>query len=230
MAGRLAEVQHVKTAFIDECASARNLVSCILAIPAKVRPSNAVGIHPKYAQQVVELAFMGVVAAWEEFLERSLVRYVAGATTAGGYRPTPKYGLANNIQHAYKILSQDPKYDVTRHYLKATDPAWVCSSADFVFSAHPYGSLQAKADLIGHASTIRNRVAHSSEKCRSEFKATAVHFLHPPNGTLSQGYGPGKLLLDPVQRHFGQQVTQQQVSHFEAYLRMFEALADTIVP
>src|SRR4051794_9564130 len=117
MAGRPPEVEHVKRTLLDEVASARGLVDAIRAIPPKVRPSNAVGLHPKYAQQVIELAFMGVVAAWEEFLERSLVRYLAGARTASGYRPIPKHGAANNIQHAYELLSQDPNYDATRNYL-----------------------------------------------------------------------------------------------------------------
>ncbi|MBS0355730.1 MAG: hypothetical protein JSR83_17730 [Proteobacteria bacterium] len=230
MAGRPPEVEHVKQTFLSEVASARGLVDAIRAIPPKVRPSNAIGLHPKHAQQVVELAFMGVVAAWEEFLERSLVRYLAGARTASGYRPTPKHGAANNIQHAYELLSQDSGYDSTRNYLKASDPRWVRISADFFFSHHSYSCLQTKVDLIKHASSIRNRVAHSSEKCRSDFKATAIYFLQPHNNTLPQGFGPGKLLSEPVQRHFGQQAIQAGRSHIASYFRMYEDLANSIVP
>lgn len=230
MAGRPPEVEHVKRTFLAEISSARNLVDAIRGIPPKVRPSNVVGLHPKHAQQVVELAFMGVVAAWEEFLERSLVRYVAGAQTANGYAPTPKYGMANSMQHAYELLSQDSNYDASRNYLKVSDPRWVRSSADFFFSAHPYGCLQSKNDLLKHASSIRNRVAHSSEKCRTDFKATAIYFLQPANNALAQGFGPGRLLLEPVQRHFGQQAIQAGRHHMATYLRMYEALANDIVP
>lgn len=230
MAGRPAEVQHVRTTFAAECLSARGLVAAITALPPKVRPSPNPGLHPKHAEQVVELAFMAVVASWEEFLEDSLVRYVAGAKTSSNYRPTPKFGLASNITHAYQIVSQNANYDSQRDYLKVTDPNWVRNSASFIFSAHTYACLQTKSDLIKHASAIRNRVAHSSEKCRTDFKATALYFLQPANGKLSQGYGPGKLLLTPVQRHFGQRPVHQGLTHFEAYLQMYESLAMQIVP
>jgi hypothetical protein len=224
MAGRPAEAQHVRTTFESECSSARTLVAAILAIPAKVKPSPSPGLHPKHAQQVVELAFMAVVASWEEFLEDSLVRYVAGAKTASGYRPTPKFGLASGIPHAYQILSQDTKFDPQRDYLKVTDPNWVRSTAAFIFSAHPYTHLQPKTDLIKHASAIRNRIAHSSEKCRTDFKTTALYFLQPASGKLTQGYSPGKLLLSKVQRHFGQTAVQKGHTVFEAYLQMYESL------
>ncbi len=230
MAGRPAEVQHVRTTFASECSSARALVAAILAVPAKVRPSPNPGLHPRHAEQVVELAFMAIVASWEEFLEDSLVRYVAGAKTASNYRPTPKFGLASNITHAYQIVSQNANYDRQRDYLKVTDPNWVRNSASFIFSAHTYTFLQTKTDLIRHASAIRNRVVHNSEKCRTDFKATALYFLQPANGKLSQGYGPGKLLLSSVQRHFGQRAVQQGLTHFEAYLQMYDSLAAQIVP
>lgn len=230
MAGRPAKVQHVRTTFESECSSARALVAAILAVPPKVRPSPKPGLHPKYAQQVVELAFMAVVAAWEEFLEDSLVRYVAGAKSTSGYKPTPKFGIASGILHAYQILSQDSKFDPTRDYLKVTDPNWVRNSASFIFSVHSYTHLNTKTDLIKHASAIRNRVAHSSEKCRTDFKATAIYFLQPANGKLTQGYTPGKLLLSNVQRHFGQAAVQKGLTVFEAYLQMYESLAKQIAP
>lgn len=226
MPGRPPEVTHVKNTFLDEISAARNLVVAINAIPAKVSPSASIGLHPKYAQRVVALAFMAVVAAWEEFLECSLVRYLAGAKTASGYKPRPKLGMANNIPHAYKVLSQDANYESTKNYLKVNDPRWVRITADFFFDTHHYNCLQAKTDLLEHASRIRNRVAHGSNKCRNEFKKTAIYFMRPANNSLPYGYGPGKLLIDPVQRHFG----HTGLTHFDAYLTMYEQLANTIVP
>ncbi|WP_296727818.1 hypothetical protein [Variovorax sp.] len=215
---------------MTEIVSARSLVATIRALPIKVRPSNAIGIHPKYVHQVVELAFMGVVSAWEEFIERSLVRYVAGAQTDTGYAPIQKVGRADNIQHAYELLSQDSGYNPLKNYLKVSDAKWVRRTADFYFSAHPYSCLQSQTDFLKHASSIRNRVAHSSEKCRASFKDTAVYFLQPANGNLVQGFGPGALLLLPVQRHFSQQAIQAGLSHFDAYMDGYEVLANQIVP
>ncbi len=230
MAGRPAKVDHVREAFIAEIESALALVSAVRALPTKVRPSNNPGIHPKYVGQVVELAFMGVVASWEEFIERSMVRYLTGAKTKLNYKPTSKAGKADSIQHAYELCSLDPNYKPESSYLKVSDPKWIRKVADFYFSAHPYTVLQNCSDMIKNANIIRNRVAHDSTKCKADFKLAAIHFLQPANGQLTQGYGAAALLQAPVQRHFGQPAIQQNKSHFDAYCDFFKDLAGKIVP
>ena len=230
MAGRPPKVDHVRDAFLREVASARALISAIDGLPRKVRPSNQVGIHPKYVLQVAELAFMGVVSVWEEFLERTLTRYLAGAVTASNYSPAHKFGSADSISHAYELLSQDARYDPQKNYLKVSDPRWVWRTVDFFFSQHPYSCLQTKADLLKTANSIRNRVAHDSEKCKADFRAAAIWFIQPLNDRLTQGYGPGALLMSRVQRNFGQQAVQAGHSHFEAYMQLYESLSRTVVP
>ena len=230
MSGRPPKVNHVKKQFKLELAAARNLVSVIESLPRQTRNKNGNGIHPKHVNQVVELAFMGIVAAWEEFLERSLVRYLAGAKTDTNYSPTHKYGRANTISHAYEILSQDARYDPQKHYLKVSDPKWVLSTAEFYFSSHQYNCLQNNLDLLKKANLIRNRVAHGSDKCKKDFKDTAIWFLQPANDSLTQGFSPGSLLTKNVIRHFGAQVISLNKSHFSAYLDLYEQLSDTIIP
>ncbi len=225
---RVPKVDHVRDAFLTEVASARALVQAVASLPKTVNPAVAIGVHPKHERQIVALAFMGVVAGWEEFVERTLVRYLAGATSAGGFSPQPKFGLANSITHAYELLSQETNYDPDKHYLKVTEPKWVWSMADFFFKSHPFGLLKTNADLIRHASSIRNRVAHDSTKSKADFKRTCIYFLQPARGSLSQGYAPGNLLLAPVQRHFGQ--AQLGRSHFDAYMSLFEDLSRQLVP
>lgn len=104
--------------------------------------------------------------------------------------------------HAYQILSGNSKFDPQKGYLKVGDPKWVTNSADFFFSQHGYGDVKEKTEILGHASSIRNRVAHSSEKCRYEFKVMAFYFLASPSQKLEKGYGPGNLLMENVARHF----------------------------
>lgn len=230
MAGRPPEVDHVKAAFLREIKAAEDLVAKVRTLSGGINPVGAPGLHPKYVRQVVELAFMGVVASWEEFLEMALVRYVAGAKTKAGYAPTPRFGRATSIAHAYQVLSNNAKFDPAKDYLKVTDPKWVTNSADFLFSSHGFSDIKAKSDLLGHASSIRNRVAHSSDKCRAEFRATAIHFLQPANGLLTKGYAPGDLLVAPVARHFGQPAIQAGKPHFAAYTDLYKSLADKAVP
>lgn len=227
---RTPKVDHVRDSFLAEIASATNLVTSIDGLPRKVHPATQVGIHPKHVRQVFELAFMGIIAAWEEFLERSLVRYLAGATTDSSYTPSNKHGSANGLRHAYEILSQEANYDPQKHYLKVTDPRWVWRTADFFFARHPYGCLNLQSGLLRKATSIRNRIAHNSEKSKADFREAAGYFLNLPNGRLTKGFGAGALLLDPVQRHFGQRVIQARHSHFKAYADLYESLARTIVP
>lgn len=122
MAGRPPKVDHVRNGLCSEANSARNLVARVLALPRGVREGE---LHPKHARQIVELAFMGVVSAWDEFLERTLVRYVAGAVTDSGYAPTPKYGFANDLKHAYELLSGNTDYDRQKNHLRVQETKWV---------------------------------------------------------------------------------------------------------
>lgn len=230
MSGRPPKVTHVRDAFLAEVATARALVVAVQALPQQVHPNAPRGIHPEHMRQVAGLAFVGVVAAWEEFLERTLVRYLAGASTDSGYTATPKYGRATSLAHAYELVSQDSSYDPLKHYLKVSDARWVWRTADFFFSHHHYGILKSKSELLTNAIRIRNRVAHDSVKCKADFKTAAVWFLQTANGNLRQGYSPGTLLLATATRNFGIPINTTGVSHLEAYMRVYEELARGIVP
>jgi hypothetical protein len=225
-----SSVSHIRKAFIAEIIRAQNLVHSVRDLPRRGPKSIDEVIHPKHVNQIIELAFMGMVSAWEEFLEATLVRYMTGATTEKGYSPTPKFGQAKDLAHAYEILSNDPDYKKTKSFLKVTEPRSIWRLADFFFSKHNFKALDSKAPIIRHASAIRNRVAHSSEKCRKEFKITALEFLRPSDGKLVSGYQPGKLLTTPVQRIFSQSSISKGTSHFDAFAELYEELARIIVP
>ena len=100
---RPAKVDHVRDDFISSVDQSIALVKAIKALPVKVRPSNTAGLHPKYADQVVSLAFMGIIASLEEFLERTAVRYLTGSKTDSGYKPTLKHGKADTIESIQKL-------------------------------------------------------------------------------------------------------------------------------
>jgi len=230
MPGRPPKVTHIRDAFLAEIATARSLVAAVRALPQQVHPNAPQGIHPKHVRQITGLAFMGVIAAWEEFLEGTLVRYLAGAATDSGYKATPKFGRATNLGHGYELLSQDANYDPLKHYLKVSDARWVWRTADFFFAQHEYGLLTPKSDLLSNSNRIRNRIAHDSDKCKADFKSVAVWFLQPANGNLTRGFSPGALLLSTATRNFGNPLNGAGVSHFEAYMRVYEGLANAIVP
>ena len=228
--GRPAKVEHVRQEFFAELYRAETLVEAMTNLPTKIRKSKNPGIHPKHRGQVIELAFMGIVASWEEFLEQALVRYLTGAQTKKGNPAKSKAGRADTIQHAYELLSLDPAYNPYKSYLKVSDPRWMLRICDFYFSTHPFNCLRNKIELIRHANAIRNRVAHSSTKSKADFKSTALYFIRFPGNSLSKGYGPGALLQAAVQRHFGPDAIAEEQTHFAAYVDLFEDLATEIVP
>lgn len=223
-----SKVEHIRRTFIGEIIRAQNMVHAIQELPRWSPKNQDNSIHTKHVNQIIELAFMGMVSAWEEFLEASLVRYMTGAATPNGYCPTPKFGRAKDMNHAYEILSHDPDYKRSKDYLKVTEPRGVWRNADFFFDQHPYGALNGKEGLIRHASAIRNRVAHNSEKCKEAFKSTATTLLNTKK--LTSGYQAGTLLITPVQRAFPASYISRKLTHFDAFAELYEDLAKIIVP
>jgi hypothetical protein len=176
---------------------------------------------------------MGVCAAWEEFLEASMVRYLAGAKTDLGYAPQLQVAPCRTILRAYQLLSGRSNYDPEQNYLTWTIPSIVVKRAESYFVAgDPYRApLQREADRLKQAVKLRNRVAHGSTKCRSDFKAAANAVRRkPPETRLGQGFRAGALLSEPAGVFFGDGVPALNISIFEAFMQSFERSAHEIVP
>ena len=233
MAGRQPSVGHVRDAFLSRSQSAQDLVVAVSDLAA-IHP-NAAGprLHPEHCRRVVELAFLGLVSAWEEFLEQCFVRYLAGARANNAYAPKLRLGKASNISHAYHLVSGDPDYDPTRNYSKFGEPKWVIAiSKNYMELGAPFATkLQPNLQVLHEAARLRNRVAHNSGKSREDFKRTArVHLGLAENAPLTQGYGVGDLLRAPAQRLFGQQARDGGWTYFQAYVARLRRLANEIAP
>jgi hypothetical protein len=229
---RRPAVTQIKAKFLAELQKSRAMYSAFESLPRTNTPSTASGIHPKHLHKSREMVFLGIVGSWEEFLEQSLVRYAMGVATQNGYQPTmncPAYGTRIL---AYQAISRKVPYNPSTNYLNMSNPSGVASIANRLFSAHTFTCLGSQANLLNAAINIRNRVAHKSSKSRAAFVGTAKWFLQPQNSQtpLSQSFCPGALLAKNVQRHFGAALIQGCVTHFEAYLQLYEGLANTIVP
>lgn len=212
--------------------SARNLKAAVEPLAA-IHPGAALRLHPKYAYRTIELAFMGVCAAWEDLLEASMVRYLADAETNSGYSPALRVGPCVGISHAFEVLSGKPGYNPEEHYMSWTNPGAVVKLAEVFFvGGAPYKTpIINQAARLKHAVKVRNRVAHASEKCKSDFKDAANAILQrPQNTSLGKGFRVGELLSRQAGAFFGVNVPALNISTFEAYMRMFEALARDIVP
>lgn len=233
MAGRAPSVGHVRESLIRAGASAMELTRSVAAL-SSLNP-NVAGprLHPEHARRVVELAFLGLVSAWEEFLERSFVRYLSGAKSESGYAAPLRMGKASSIEHAYHLISGDPDYDPSKNYSRFSEPKWVISTArNYMEQGAPYATrLQPNLQILQEAIRLRNRVAHNSSKCREDFKRSArVHLGLAADAPMVQGYGVGDLLTSPARLLFGQQARDRNWSYFQAYVGRFGALAASICP
>lgn len=232
MPGRPPKTAHVRESFLAASSSSRELVKAISGLSGINPSSQCPRLHTEQARRVVELAFLGLVSAWEEFLEQSFVRYLAGATADQGYAPDLRMGKASDIAHAYHLVSGDPNFDPARNYAKFGDPKWVIAiSKNYFALGAPYATvLHANIEPLQHAVKLRNRVAHNSSKSREDFiKSAKVHLNIPLNGKLRQGYTVGDLLMAPADRIFGQVARENHWNFFQAYNARFRAMARRIV-
>ena len=138
---RPPKVDHVRTKFTQRIASANKLYHAVKRVggihPGIRHPT----LHTEQVRQVVELAFMGVVESWEEFLESTFVRYLAGARCNGGYAPTLRLGKAESLDHARQLVSGDPRFNPATGFISLRSPKATMDIAKVFFrDGKPYTS------------------------------------------------------------------------------------------
>jgi len=188
------------------------------------------GLYPGHARRIVALAFMQMVIAWEELVEGSLIRYLAGAPAPSGYRPRLRIGPAKSLAHAYQLISGNPKFEASKHFLSWDSwGSFVDTAALFLEGAEPFSKLTPlQRERLHDAKKIRNRVAHFSQKVRKDFAQIAKkHLGIPENGKLKQGYDVGQLLVDESSKGFGK---VKKGPYFIHYANLMLAIADIICP
>lgn len=227
---RQPNITQAKTKFLVELKKARNMYSAFDGLPRRINPRATTGIHPKHIHKARELVFLGVVGAWEEFLEQCLVRYAMGTTTQSGYGPVMIAHPYRSTIDAYRAISGIPTYNPASNYISTNNLSWLVRAANRLFSTHSFRCLAQQANLINAASNVRNRIAHNSSKSRAAFVGTAQWFLHGHGNPLAQGFSPGALLGKTANRNFATSIIQQNITHFEAFLQLFEVLSNQVVP
>ena len=229
--GRPPLVQHVRDYFEDSISSAEGLVADVRKLE-RVKTSIHEGtLHSKRVARIAELAFMGIFAAWEEFLEDTFIRYLAGASNAASKWPVLRLGKSEDMKHAYKVLSGKPGFNREKDTMSWTSPQVVIERAEVFFAGgRPYKPcLAADQSLLVQAKHIRNRTAHSSDRCRKQFKTTALSLLGNSGAHLfTSGFTAGRLLLTSNVQGFGASTLGQTC--FGQYVRLFRKLASAIVP
>lgn len=226
-----AKVQHIRDEFLYQIDVARNFERAIRSVAAKY-PILDTGLKPNEVYRAVGLAFMGVCAAWEDFVEGAMIRYLVNARTTKGYSPVLRVGTCASLAHAYQVLSGKPHYDPDEHYMSWTNPVAVVRLAEVYFAdGAPFKlPLLRETDRLKQSVKIRNRVAHASPNCKAQFKQAANVIRQRDKGkSLGKGFRVGELLSETAGPFFGS-YAKADAAIFEAYMSMFETIASEIVP
>ena len=229
---RTPEIKTVRKLFLSKLDSNRNLFEAVQPFTAYgYSTTNCNPLYPGQANRVVALCYMNAVSAWEEFVEGTFIRYLAGAKSANGYQPNLSVGPCRSVQHATDVLAGQADFDITAQYLSWTKWNSVVSKAKVFFErGEPFTKvIQVYQERLEDAFKIRNRVAHTSQKCIREFCQVARHFLGLSAETpLPRGFSVGKLLLTTEVRHFKR--FSAEGNYYKAYDALFRHLADLIAP
>lgn len=129
-------------------------------------------LHPERLEFVYEMAFFRLYLAWEEFLEETFVRYLAGYVSAN-YVPVPVRGVPySSLSSAWNGYLNGKKYKLWH------DPGIVIarSRGHLVGAPHEMVINSALADLQ-HRAAIRHRIAHAQEHARTAFDTATIALI-----------------------------------------------------
>ena len=137
-------------------------------------------------ERIVELAFLKIYAAWENFLENSMIRYMAGAKSLSGYEPV-RYVTPPTIEKAKFIFIGNidgiPRW--SGEHVRQKSIIYFENGEPF---SHAISSISV---YLNDIVPIRNAIAHGSDEAIKKFKKVVINELpsHTTNIT------PGRFLL-----------------------------------
>ena len=155
------------------------------------------GMHPFQLQRVAELCALRIFMAWEAFLEDTFLRYMCGATSIGGLKPSC-CAIPRDLKHARDIVCGMSNRD----FIDWASPDKVIQRSMLYFhDGEPFNSAVSPATVeLRDFRTVRNRIAHDSDQARNDFAKLVRHHL----GSVPRGMGPGRFLTTVNPNRTGQ--------------------------
>lgn len=178
-------------------------------------PSATPHISVARRDSIIELAFLRGFLAWESFLEESFILHMLGKQPRRG-KPPHRYVLPPNRKAAFDLTAGG------RGYASWEVAGDVASRATRFFrNGRPYTApLRSAQNTLDGARTLRNAVAHRSEKAKKKFEGFARNEL---GGTLPPGLTVGGFLNTP------QPGSTPPKSFLEHYLGVLQLVAEQII-
>jgi hypothetical protein len=224
--GRPLAVATTRKVFLDSLRSAEALYD-LFAPKCAMNQQNILGTpHPRQAQRIVAMSFLSIVSAWEEFLEGLVARYMAGAPYLTGAKPPLRIGSCTSLLHAYQVFEADHTYKPHKDYISWSDWfGFVKKARLFFVDGAPFSSLAANdQQRLADTSVLRNRIAHTSEKVREDFKKLITQTYM---SATYQGYNAGVFLTSQAAHGFG---PNAQDSYFKQFLALYRRAGDHLCP
>jgi hypothetical protein len=160
----------------------------VLRCKTLVTTARTRGISYFQCEQISELSFLRVYVAWEEFLEGSFSRFLCGARSRSGRRPT-RYTSPKNLEHARKMIIGFERGD---RFADWSQRQKVTTRAELLFKdGSPFRTpIQAAGAELDEMRAIRDRIAHRSDTAAVQFQNVVQKRL----GTALR-INPGRFLL-----------------------------------
>lgn len=161
--------------------------------------------------QVIELSFVKIFLAWEQFLEDTFVRYMIGVR---GKNKVKSYLKPKSLNHAFEILKEGKPF-----------PDWtnidgILRKANIYFKeGEPYRSnLNLIKSELEDMKFIRNAIVHMSGIAEEKFKSVVRSNI----GTFPRGMTPGKFLYSIKSQ-------RPKITYLEFYIDKLKLIAERIV-
>jgi hypothetical protein len=163
---------------------------------------------------VIELAFLRIFIAWENFLEDSFFRYLVGGKSYSGKSPI-KFINPPTIKKATEIVTGEKN-----KYIKWNLSEENITRSEIYFkNGEPYkNTLQTISTDIKNMNTIRNRITHRSKASKDNFR----EFIRQECGHGIKGMTPGRFLLRNNPK------TKPIITYFDYYSSIVEKAGSAI--
>jgi len=198
----LPSLHQVISEFTRELSNATKLLDNI--------ETNHGALHQPQIDLIFELAFLKIFIAWECFLENTFIRFMCGASSLSGEKPT-RIVFVRHLGQALKVICGD------RPYADWVSVDIVVERANRFFdNGEPYATpLQSAAVELANIRRIRNHIVHHSNKSKEDFNGLLVSIY----GFRPQGMTAGRFLRRHLNIH-GEQRIQEYANTLQSIAKM----------
>lgn len=182
-----------------------------------------------------EIAFLGVLSAWENFLEATFLRYMTGAVCDVVDLPTLRFGPVPTLIKAGQLLRQNASEGKEAYLTFSVEK--LKTRVKLYFEGGIYINFIQKTNylsILGDAEILRNHTAHESKSAKEKMKRLRRKLIPSP----AQGASTGVILqmasnIHPDLRDLLQSslnLNPANIEIFKGFIEAYKFFSEIIVP